>query len=461
MKRLFTMHQLPAIAAAFFFLAFTAAAYGQSEVIDKVIAKVGSEYVLLSEVEEQFALMESQRGVVPEDARCSIVETLLAQKLLVNQAKLDSVEVADEEVETQLDARIERILTLMNNDLNQFQEYYGQSVNEVKEQFREDLRSQILADRMHAKIIEGVTVTPSEVKAFFERIPKDSLPYFNSEVEIGEIVYHPKVNAEERQKAIDQLEDIRKRITEGGEDFALLAQKNSDDGSARIGGDLGWSKRGKFVPDFEAAAYQLDKDEISPVVESEFGFHLIQLLERRGNSIHTRHILIKPTITDEDIEKAKAHLDSVRQLVTSDSLTFSLAVKKFSNEDEQSYTNDGRMVNPATGNTFFEIGDLDPDVYFAIDTMKVGGLSAPIEFLGPTGETYLRIVQLQSRTTPHKANLRQDYSKIQTAAIESKKNEYVNNWVEERIDQTFIYVDPMYSTCPDLARWEVRRKLKP
>ena len=402
----------------------------QREIIDKVVATIGGELVLLSEVEEQHALMEAQSGVLPADARCNIMDQLMASKLLVNQAKLDSIEISDEEVEAQLDARIERILGFMNNDVTQFETYYGQTINEVKAQFREDLKSQILADRMRSQVMASVTVTPSEVKQFFSSIPLDSLPYFNSEVEVGEIVYKPEVNKEERQKTIEKLESIRQRIIDG-EDFAELAAKYSDDGSARAGGDLGWAKRGKYVPEFEAAAFKLEKEEISPVVESEFGFHLIQMLERRGNSIHVRHILIKPELTDADLEKAKAHLDSVRQLLTTDSLTFSQAVKLYSNEDVQSYNNDGRMVNPATGNTFFEIGDLDPDIYFTIDTMEIGAISQPFQFRDQVGDVYFRIVKLQSRTKPHKANLKQDYSKIQKAAIESKKSEYISNWIKE------------------------------
>ncbi|MBK7872450.1 MAG: peptidylprolyl isomerase [Saprospiraceae bacterium] len=426
----------------------------QRSVIDKVIAKVGGELLLLSEVEEQYAYMASENPNLPPEARCNIIDGLMTAKLLLNQAKLDSVEVSDDDVETQLNARIDRILAYMGGDESQFEAYYGQSINEMKEQNREDLRNQIMVERMRSQIMKDVTVTPSEVKQFFQNIPKDSLPYFNSEVEIREIVYKPKVNAEERQKSIDKLTELRRRIVEGGEDFAALAQKFSDDGgSARLGGDLGWAKRGKFVPEFEATAYNLEKDQLSEIVESDFGFHLIQLLERRGNSIHVRHILIKPEITDEDLELAKAHLDSVRTLIVKDSLSFSIAVKRFSDENTQSYNNDGRIVNPATGNTFFEIGDLDPDIYFTIDTMDVGAISDPFEFKDPIGESYFRIVLLQSRTAPHKASLELDYSKIQKAAIEAKKNEFITNWVIDKMEGTFVSFDPAYQSCKALEKW--------
>jgi len=435
-------------------LTMSLAAMAQRQVLDKMVATVGGEITLLSEVEEQYSYAKSQRnGAVPPEARCMMVEQILVNKLLLNQAKLDSIEVKEDEVETQLTARIERILSYMNNDLKQFEEYYGQTVNEVREQFREDLRNNLLIERMRTKIMNDVTVTPSEVKDFFRRIPKDSLPYFSSEVEVGEIVYKVPINKEQRRITMSKLEDIRKRIVEGKEDFAVLAQKFSDDGSARGGGDLGWAKRGKYVTEFEAAAYKLEDNEVSPVTETQFGFHIIQMLGRRGNSIHVRHILIRPEITDDDIETGKRHMDTVRTLLLKDSISFSRGVKKFSDKNVQSFNNDGRMVNAGSGNTFFEVGDLDPDIYFAIDTMKINSISKPIEFRDEGGDYFYRLVKLMSRTTPHKANLAQDYAKIQKAAIESKRNEIVNQWVEERIRKTFIIIDRQYEGCANLAPW--------
>ncbi len=425
----------------------------QSAVIDKVVAMVGGEIVLLSEVEEQYSLMRSQNPTVPAEARCNVIDQLLVNKLLLNQAKLDSVEVSEVEVEDQLNARIDRILSYMNGDLEQFEAYYGQTVTQVKDQFREDLRNQLLTERMQGQVLRQVTVTPSEVKTFFAQIPNDSLPYFSSEVEVGEIVYVPVVNEEERQKSITKLENLRAQIEAEEATFEELAQLHSDDGSARIGGDLGWAKRGKFVPEFEAAAYKLEPGEMSPVIETQFGFHLIQLLERRGNQIHVRHILVRPAITDSDLELARNHLDSIRNLILVDSISFSQAVKRFGNDEVQSYNNDGRMMNALTGNTFFEVADLDPDIYFAIDTLGLDEITKPIEFRSPGGDTQFRIVQLQSRTDPHRANLSQDYSKIQQAAIQAKQNESLSDWISQRVGSTYIFIDQRYDTCPMLDKW--------
>jgi peptidyl-prolyl cis-trans isomerase SurA len=308
---------------------------------------------------------------------------------------------------------------------------------------------------MQAKILENVEVTPSEVIDFYNSIPKDSLPYFNAEVELAELVMMPKVNATERQKALDRINMVHAQLM-AGEDFATLAKKYSDDGSARNGGDLDWSLRGSMVPEFEAVAFQLAKDQISEVVETEYGFHVIQLIERRVNQIHTRHILIRPDITREDLDKTKNTLDSVRHLILIDSLTFGEAVAQFGEKNVQSHSNNGRMINPKTGNTFFEIGDVDSEIYFSIDTLDVGEITPPIAYRSQIGDEYYKIVQLQSRSTPHQANLKQDYSRIQEAARENKRTFAFSDWIERHISTTYIRIDPMYSDCPNIESWESR-----
>ena len=335
---------------------------------------MGGEYILLSELEEQFALAASQsNSEIPADARCNIMDQLLVGKLLYNQSKLDSIEVSDGEVEQQLNARIDRILSYMQGDINQFEDYYGQSITATKEQFREDLREQLAVERIRGTVTREVTVTPAEVKRFFADIPQDSLPYFNSEVEVGEIVIQPVANDSTKAATVAKLEDIAAQIESGALTFEDAAKKYSQDGSAQAGGDLGWTKRGKFVPAFEAAAYNLTPGETSGVVESEFGYHLIKLQERRGNTIRVSHVLLRPEVTEQDIEESRTLLDSVANLVQVDTFGFSYAVKRYGFDKVQSYNNDGRMTNQASGNTFFEIGDLDPDIYFAIRRDGGGG----------------------------------------------------------------------------------------
>ena len=432
----------------------------QKELVDKVVAKVGDEYVLLSEVEEQFSYAKEQRKDLPDNYRCMVLDQILVTKLLVSQAKIDSLYPKDEELEQQLTARFDKILDYMGNNEQQFIDYYGQAPGTMKESMRDDMRDQIMGDKMKAKVLADVTVTPSEVRQFFKNIPKDSLPYFNQEVEISEIVYKAKPNNVQKKLAKDKLTDIREKIVNGKLPFEDLAKKFSQDvGSGREGGDLGWAKRGKFVPEFEAAAYKLEPGEMSEVIESEFGFHIIQLIERRGNTIHTRHILIKPEVTDEDYLEARQKLDSIRLLILKDSMTFSYAVKNYGDKNSQSFHNDGRMTNPASGNNIFETRDLDPDTYFAIDTMKINSISKAIEVALPTGEKYYRLVKLNSKTTPHKANLLQDYNKIQMATVEQKKNQSLVKWIERRSQSTYVNIDPMFSNCPALEKW--LKKTKP
>ena len=432
----------------------------QRELMDKVVAKVGDEYLLLSEVEEQFSAAKEQKPGMPDNYRCMVLDQMLVNKLLLNQAKIDSIYPKDEEVETQLNARFEKILDYMGNSTEQFIAYYGQTPQQLKEQMREDMRDQIMSDKMRGSIMANATVTPAEVRDFFNKIPKDSLPYFNQEVEISEIVYKPKPNDVEKAKVKVQLEDIREQIVSGKQPFETLAKKFSQDpGSGREGGDLGWAKRGKFVPEFEAQAFKLEEKGMSQVFESEYGYHILQLLERRGNSVHCRHILIKPIITEDDLEKARFTLDSVRQRISKDSMVFSYAVKQFGDKSTQSFHADGRMTNPASGNNTFETRDLDPDTYFAIDTMKVNTITAPLTVTSPFGEKYFRVIKLNLKTTPHKADLLLDYNKIQAATIEQKKNSILVKWIEEKSANTFINVDAIYQACPNLTKWG--KKVKP
>lgn len=384
-----------------------------------------------------------------------ILENLLGQNLLLHQARVDSIQITDDEVEAQISARVDRILALMNNDYQQFEDYYGKTVSEIRGEFREPIQNQILIDRMQNKVLSSITITPAEVRSFFERVPKDSLPYFNSEVEMAEIIYYPKVNEEQKQKAYLQISRMKKLITEDKKDFAEVASEYSDDiGSARVGGDLGWQKRGTFVPEFESVAYNLEPGEISDIFETPFGYHVVQLLERRGNLLHTRHILITPKIEQQDLDLAIHVLDSLRTAITVDSLlTFEEAVKSFGDENTTSFNNGGRMLNPKSGNTFFEIGDLDHRLFFVIDTLKVNQISSPIAAKDPTGKVSFQVIKLLSRSRPHKASLKTDYSRIREAALSEKKNAHLDKWIQSHIARTYIEVDPSFHTCPTLDRW--------
>lgn len=434
------------------------------QIIDKVIIKVGGEYVLYSEIINNYRYIKESNPKADVNI-CAVTEQIISQKILVDQAKLDSIEVSDVEVEGQLDFRFQNIMRQLQGDESKFLEYYGKTIPEMKEEQREDMKQQILAERIQGQLINEVTITPKEVVEFFDAIPKDSIPFLSSEVEISEIVLKPKVNNEEHKKASSKLIQIRESVLAGETTFEEAAMKFSADGSAQLGGDLGWAKRGSYVPEFEAAAYSLDKDEISEIVESEFGFHIIKMNERRGNSIRVQHILIRPEITENDLLLTQAKLDSVKQLVEVDSLPFDYAVRLYSDKKSENYHNGGRMANPKTGDNYFDTGDLPPDVYFQTEEMEIGEISSPLEYTNRGGETLYRVIKLDSRTKPHRASLEQDYSKIQNFAKESKKNLYYNNWMIEKMQDTFIKVDPDLSSCSNLVQWidedDVKSVIKP
>jgi len=405
-----------------------------------------------NEVEEQFRLLEAQQGSVPPEARCLIADQLLVKSLLLAQAEKDSVEVGDEEIDQQINSRVDYILTMMNGDVEQFEEYYDMSILEMKEKYRRDMQAQLLSDRMQAMIVESVDVTPSEVREFFRSVPADSLPYFSAEVELSELVVTPSINEEERERALKEITELRRRVVEDGESFSKLAEKSDDPGSAKQGGSLGWVKRGQMVPEFEAALFKLKNKEISPIVKTEFGYHVIQAVERRGNTIFTRHILAKPDITFDDTQKAKEKLDSIRNLIVNDSMSFTLAVKRFS-ENEESKNNAGMLINPQTGTTLYTVGDLPTEVYFAVDEMEVGEISEPLEYYDARGEAHYRIIHMRSYTEPHKANLEDDYAKIQKAAIEQKKAEYMSDWIDKTVVKTYMTISSDYRQCPNMSKW--------
>jgi len=334
---------------------------------------------------------------------------------------------------------------------------------------RDQMRDQLVQQRMQQEIMSSITITPKEVKTFFSNIPKDSLPYFNSEVELAEIVVKPKINPIEDAKARRMARNLVLQMVEDSVDFGVLAKRYSDDrASAALGGDLGVQPRGTLVPEFEAAAYQLKPNEISEVVKSEFGYHIIQLINRLGNTINTRHILIRPDITTEDREVAYQNLDSIRNLILNDSISFTQGIAIYSEEDF-SKTRAGRIMNPMSGEPYFELGDLEPSVYFAIDGLNEGEITKVIEYETRTGDKQFRIVKLLTRTEPHIANLTDDYSKIRTAALESKKGLYIIDWIDTKIADNYIEIKvenlgadaAEARACGALTKWFDANNLRP
>jgi peptidyl-prolyl cis-trans isomerase SurA len=425
-------------------------------IADKIVAVVGDYPILLSDIEMQFAQAKAQsEAALPDNFKCEIFDRLMLEKLFLAQAKIDSVVASADEVEAELDRRI-RYFTSIFGSREKLEEYYGKSITELKDDFRYDIENQLVADKMRNKVLGNLKVSPAEVKAYFHSIPKDSIPYFNSEVELAQIVMFPQVNETQKEIARNKLEKIRKDIEEGS-DFSLQAILYSEDpGSSAEGGDLGYIERGELVPEFEAVAYRLREKELSEIVETPFGYHIILVDEKRGERLKVRHILIKPKLTTADFIACKNKMDSIKHQLDVDSLTFKEAVGKFS-MDETSKAVGGLLTNPKNGTTFFEKSDIEGNLIFALDKIKVGEYTDVLPYTGieRTGEQKqgFRIVLLKSETKPHKASLELDYPKIQAAAKNAKTQRELDRWIQLYKDKTYIRVEPDYGYCPEAEKW--------
>ncbi|MCU0355446.1 MAG: peptidylprolyl isomerase, partial [Cytophagales bacterium] len=300
--------------------------------------------------------------------------------------------------------------------------------------------------KMQEKITEKLKVTPSEVKRFYNNMPQDSVPYFSSEVEVAQIVKIAVVGKEEKNAIRARLNQIRGRIVDKGEDFAELARNNSADGSAADGGDLGWAKRGMMVPEFEGTAMKLKKGEVSQVIETEFGFHLLQLLDRKGEEYRARHILVRPNYSDADLVEPTRYLDSLRTLILADSMKFENAAKEYS-EDKATKGNGGVISDPNSRSSKIFMEALDPGIYFTIDTMEVGEISKPVQYRTDDGKTAMRIIYFRKKIPPHHATLEEDWEKIAAAALNEKKAKALNNWFKKAKDDVFINIHDEFKEC--------------
>jgi peptidyl-prolyl cis-trans isomerase SurA len=443
------------ILTSFIFLSF---AQAQVHTLDKIAAVVGSSIVLQSDIELQYAQYLVSGQQPNPNIKCIILQNQLTQKLLAQQAVIDSVQVKDEEVDAEVDRRMRSFIQRAGSQ-DKLEGFLGRSIIQYKDELRPDIKESLVAQRMRAKITEKVNTTPQDVKKYFETLSKDSLPSYNKEIEVGEIVFSPKLNKEEKEYYKQKAEELRVRVKKG-EDFANLARLYSQDpGSAPEGGDLGFFDRTAMVKEFTANAFKLKTGEISPVFETENGFHFLQVIERRGEQVHARHILVIPAITQASLDRAKTTADSV--------YTAMMAIKKFDfssaaayySDDKETKFNGGMMLNAEnvqTRSTYIPTDKLDPQIALITDTMKVGSISKAQLFTDPqTGKKSYRILYLKSVTNAHKANLEQDFAKLKDEATNDKLNRTISQWFDKRRKETFIKIDPEYQACPPLKGWVV------
>lgn len=419
-------------------------------IIDQVVAVVGNSAILESDIVNQRRQLQAQGINLGSNPDCALLDDMLYQKLLYNQAVLDSIVVSDGQVEQVLERRLRYFIAQIGSR-EKLEAYYGKTVDELKEEFRDIVREQELGQQMEAKITANVKVTPSEVRSFFNRLPEDSIPMIESELVLGQIVKKPPVQAEEIANVKSRLEEFKRRVV-NGENFNTLAVLYSEDpGSARRGGELGFFGRGELYPEFEAAAFNLRPGELSDIVETDAGYHLIQMIERRGEQFNVRHILLQPKVSPLDLMAARQQLDSIRTLIQNGEMTFAEAALKFS--DDPGKINQGLMVNPYTGTTRFRSEEIEPNLFFVVDQMEVGDVSAPIGMVTEEGQQAFRIVQLQSRTEAHRGNLQQDYDYIQQLALDEKKRKATQAWINRRLPNTYVFVHEKFRDCPFELEW--------
>ena len=420
----------------------------QNNVIDEVIAIVGDKSILRSDIEHQYqqALMEGMQ--YSGDAKCKIFEEQLIQKLMLNQAILDSVEVSENEVINEVDRRMNYFIQQIG-DQKKLEEYFNKSMIQIKNDQMETVRNQMLTQRMQSKITADVKVIPSEIRLFYKTVNQDSLPMVSTQYEVQQISVYPMIEQKEIDRVKDQLRDFQKQINEG-RDFSTLAVLYSEDpGSATRGGDLGWATRSTFVPEFANVAFNLqDKNKVSKIVETEYGFHIIQLVDRKGERINVRHILIKPKVSAKSKEDAKLRLDSVGVVIKDKGMPFHEAALRFS-MDKDTRANGGLMVNEMNNSSKFEINQMErmPELAKTLQKMNEGDISSSVLTKDKNGKDVYQMYLLKKKTEPHKANLQDDYQIVQNMLLAKKRTETMQNWIREKQKATYVSINKDWVNC--------------
>lgn len=440
------------LTALFSFLFISIFAQPKKVLADKIIATVGDKIILRSEIDNSLLDMQRQNIEIPENAKCLLLEQALGLKALVVQAEKDSLPISDEEVDAEIDNRIRGAIGQYGSK-DAVEQIIGKTIYQFKEDMRSSFREQKLAQAMRNKVVEDIKITPTEVKAYFETIPKDSLPYYESEIEVGQIVIYPKATRELENYAIDQLKDYKQQIESGGKKFETLASLYTDDpGSKETGGKYEINRNEKhWEPVFLGKAFSLKEGQISNVFKTKFGYHIIQMVSRQGDDATIRHILKIPQITSVEVKETKTKMDSIRANLISGNLKFGEAVARYSDDESSKFT--GGRITDRTGSTSMAIDALDKDLVLMLKNLAVGEFSQATEFTDERGKKGVRIIQLISRTQPHRENLKDDYNKISQRALEEKKGEILEKWFQKKIPSYYINIDKDYKTCPEMQKW--------
>lgn len=433
-----------------FILSFKQGRSQQRVVIDQVVAVIGNSAILKSDIIEQRRMLEAQGVDLGRNPECVLLDDMMFQKLLFNQAIIDSIEVSESMVDQEIERRL-RFFIQQIGSRERLEEYYGKSIEELREEFREPIREQQISRRMEAEITRNVSVTPSEVRAFFNDLPEDEIPMVDSEMSMAKILIEPRIEDHEIQALKERLEGFRQRILEGASFSTLAIMYSEDAGSARRGGELGFYSRGDLHPEFEAVAFSLRPGEVSEIVETRSGFHIIQLIARRGEQVNVRHLLLQPKASPHVEQETRNKLDSLRRVIMRGDITFREAAQKYS--DHPSGRTGGVMLNPYTGTTRFRSDEMESSLFFVVDRLEVGEISRPVPTMTDDGKQAFKIVLLRDRVEPHRANLQQDYDFIQNLALQEKKQKAIKRWVERRLQSTYVSIHDDYSDCDFDMKW--------
>ena len=417
--------------------------------VDEVIWVVGDEAILLSDV-EAMRIQGQQEGLRWHgNPDCSIPEQIAVQKLYLNQAIIDSVEVTDSEIAQGVEQYLENMISMIGSR-EKLEEYHKKSLSQIRADLRESYRERQMVQGMQQKLVKDITVSPAEVRRYFKDMPQDSLPFVPTEVEVQIITQQPKVEQEEINRVKEELRDYTDRINKGESSFQTLARLYSEDpGTARRGGELDYTGRGMLDPAFANVAFGLtDPKRVSKIVESEFGFHIIQLIDKRGDKIKVRHILRKPVVNDEAINKALTRLDSIRTDIVDGKFPFEAGASIIS-DDKDTRNNHGLMANVTQeGRTSrFKMADLPSEVARAVDTLSVGGISKPFTMINERGKTVCAIVKLKSRIDGHKATITEDFQILKNLVLAKRRNQVLHDWVVKRIKSTYVRINERYRDC--------------
>lgn len=425
--------------------------YGQDNVIDEVVWVVGDEAILKSDVESERLNAQYEGRKFDGDPYCIIPEQLAVQKLFLHQAAIDSIEVSEQEVIGQVERHTNWLIEQVGGSKEKLEEYYNKTSTQIREMLRENIRDGLTVQKMQQHIVGEIKITPAEVRRYFKDLPQDSIPFVPTQVEVQIVTLEPKIPLEEVERVKKTLRDYTDGINSGKMSFATYARFYSEDpGTARRGGELGFMGKGELVPEYANVAFNLqDPNKVSKIVETEFGFHIIQLIEKRGDRINTRHILLKPKVEEKDLEAALVRLDSIADDIRNQKFTFDDAATYIS-QDKDTKNNHGLMANKNTGTARFEMQDLaqvSQEVAKMVENMNVGEISRAFTMINDKGKEVCAIVKLKSRINGHKATISEDYQRLKAIVMEKRSEDKLEKWIKEKQKHTYVRINEKWQKC--------------